>query len=41
MFSTGAKTTMTNLAEELSSSLAAVVEAAAPSVIRVDGHRRL
>jgi serine protease DegQ len=32
---------MNSLAEQLSSSLAAVVEAAAPSVIRVDGHRRL
>jgi len=32
---------MTNFAEQLSSSLAAVVEAAAPSVVRVDGHRRV
>src|SRR5688572_26347184 len=32
---------MNSLAEQLSSSLAAVVEASAPSVIRVDGHRRL
>jgi S1-C subfamily serine protease len=32
---------MTNLAEQLSASLASVVETSSPSVVRVEGHRRL